>query len=378
MQCCPAVFSRSDEKKRKRLGGSAAGVASGIENSYVPDGLLENKGFKKRGRDYSMGFDARIENLRNRVDSEIRRLFRDRRTASLYEPMVHLLESGGKRIRPLLLILSCQAVGGEAEDCIHAAVAAEIFHTFTLVHDDIMDHDGIRRGRPTVHEKWDEATAILAGDGLVTLAYQTLLNLVHPRLVEVLQTFTNGLLVLCEGQAMDKAFETQEIIALQDYEEMIEKKTARLMEVVCEAGAILGDGCDAEQDNLRCFGFALGKGFQVQDDILDILLEENVTGKPVGSDIVERKKTFLTIHFMNHASNAEIKRYQTYLEKKSLTREDILDIRELFQQAGTFKGGRQAVDKHIGDALACLDELSSSQATEDLRRLALKIQNRVH
>jgi geranylgeranyl pyrophosphate synthase len=325
-----------------------------------------------------MGFDARIENLRNRVDSEIQNLFRSRRTESLYKPMFHLLESGGKRIRPLLLILSCQAVGGDVDDCIHAAVAAEIFHTFTLVHDDIMDHDGIRRGRPTVHEKWDEATAILAGDGLVTLAYQTLLNVSHPRMIEVLQTFTNGLLILCEGQAMDKAFETRETIALPDYEEMIEKKTARLMEVVCEAGAILGNGCKADQESLRCFGLELGKGFQVQDDILDILSEESVTGKPVGSDIVERKKTYLTIHFMSHASNEEIKCYQTYLEKKSLSREDILHIRELFRQAGTFEGSRQAVDKHIGDALDCLDELPSCQATEDLRRLALKIQNRVH
>ena len=325
-----------------------------------------------------MGFNERIENLRNRVDSEIDRLFLGRRTESLYEPMVHLLESGGKRIRPLLLILSCQAVGGKVEDCIHAAVAAEIFHTFTLVHDDIMDHDGIRRGRPTVHEKWDEATAILAGDGLVTLAYQTLLNLAHPRLIEVLRTFTNGLLILCEGQAMDKAFETQETITLRDYEEMIEKKTARLMEVVCEAGAILGNGCKADQDSLRRFGLALGKGFQVQDDILDILSEESVTGKPVGSDIVERKKTYLTIHFMNHASEAEIKRYQTFLERKSLTRKDILYIRELFQKAGTFESSRQAVDKHIGDALACLGELPSGQATEDLKGLALKIQNRVH
>jgi len=325
-----------------------------------------------------MGFDARIENLRNQVDSEIQNLCRSKRTESLYEPMFHLLESGGKRIRPLLLILSCRAVGGDIDNGIHAAVAAEIFHTFTLVHDDIMDHDSMRRGRPTVHEKWDEATAILAGDGLVTLAYQILLNLNHPRLIEVLQTFTNGLMILCEGQAMDKAFETRESIVLQDYEQMIEKKTAKLMEVVCEAGAILGDACKSDQESLRCFGLALGKGFQVQDDILDILSEESVTGKPVGSDIVERKKTYLTIHFMNHASEAQIKRYQTYLEKKSLSHEDILSIRELFRQARTFESGRQAVDQHIGDALACLDELPSCEATEDLKRLALKIQNRIH
>lgn len=323
------------------------------------------------------GFSERIEALRLRVEEEIRNLFQEREPASLYLPMVYLLDAGGKRIRPLLVILSCQAVGGEMEDCLDAALAVEILHTFTLVHDDIMDHDDIRRGRATVHKKWDEPTAILAGDGLVTMAYQTLLRTKHPELTDVLRRFTDGLLTLCEGQALDKEFETRDRVSIEDYNDMIGRKTAKLMEVACEIGVILGNGSSEEREALRRFATSLGRAYQIQDDLLDILSEEKILGKPLGSDLIEKKKTYLTIHFLNNASPRKKDRFQRLWRKDPMGREDVLEVKELFEEAGTFQAARQDVEKLVSTAMGNLDFLKEGRAKEDLRKLALGIRERI-
>ncbi len=292
--------------------------------------------------------------------------------------MVYPLEAGGKRIRPVLVILACQAVGGEVKDCLDAALAVELLHTFTLVHDDIMDHDSIRRGRPTVHAKWDESTAILAGDGLVTMAYRVLLRTEHPELISVLQRFTDGLLALCEGQALDKAFEIRDGVSVEEYNGMIEKKTSKLFEVACEIGAILGDGNVEEREALRRFATCFGKAFQIQDDLLDILSEEEISGKPLGSDLIEKKKTYLTIHFLDSASSSKKARFRRLWGKNPIAREDILEIKALFKGVGTFQEARKDVEELLYEALRSLDPLPPGETKEDLRTLAVKIQERVY
>lgn len=324
-----------------------------------------------------MESSERIEELRNLIEKKIKEIFQGREPVSLYQPMYYLLDAGGKRIRPILLILSCQAVGGSIQNSLNAALAIELLHTFTLVHDDIMDNDDIRRGRLTVHKKWDQSTAILAGDGLVTLAYQILLKTGHPKINEVLQRFTKGLLVLCEGQALDKEFESREEVSIQDYEDMIWKKTAKLIEVACEIGAILGNATVKEIEALSQFAASLGIAFQMQDDLLDILSEEKVTGKPLGSDLISKKKTYLTIHFLTHASPSVEKRFQKYWKKDLKNRSDIYQIRKIFEEAGTFNAAQQSVYKLISVALKSLDSIKPSKAKEDLKTLAGRIQNRV-
>jgi geranylgeranyl pyrophosphate synthase len=276
------------------------------------------------------------------------------------------------------MLLSSQAVGGKAADCLHAEVAVEILHTFTLVHDDIMDHDDTRRGRPTVHKKWDEATAILAGDGLVAKAYQTLLMTKSPRLLSILRIFTDGLLVLCEGQALDKAFETEEKITMDEYKEMIEKKTAKLMEISCEIGALLGNGSDKETTALKEFGHQLGIAFQIQDDILDLCSEESVTGKPVGSDLIQKKKTYLTIHFMNNASLSDREEYTKIIKNEPLTEKAIGHIRTLFENTGTIRSAQEVLEGYITKASEHLNGLMQNQARDDLEKLIKEIQHRIH
>jgi geranylgeranyl diphosphate synthase type II len=323
-----------------------------------------------------MQLDVRIRTLVRQIEESLRSLFPGRNPSALYEPMAYILDAGGKRIRPLLLALSCRSVGGGLDGSLDAAVAVELLHTFTLVHDDIMDHDGLRRGKPTVHKKWDESTAILAGDGLVTAAYDSLLKTRHPDLIRILKIFTQSLMVLCEGQAMDKTFESREDVTADEYFDMIGKKTARLIETSCEIGGILGGGTEEEIASLARFGSELGLAFQIQDDLLDVASREEILGKPVGSDISERKKTILSIHFLGRADIGQRARFMTFWGKKNLTAADTAEMGALFEQTGTFDDVRKVIGLRTEGALASLDRLRSSQAREDLRELALALLKR--
>ncbi|MCJ7812750.1 polyprenyl synthetase family protein [bacterium] len=324
-----------------------------------------------------MNMSERIDILKQRIDEELYLYFQGKKPHILYEPMSYTVTAGGKRIRPLFVILACQSVGGCIEDCIHAALAVEILHTFTLVHDDIMDHDDMRRGKPTVHKKWDESTAILAGDGLVTEAYRMLLKTEHACLKLVLQKFTDGLLVLCIGQALDKMFETQDSISIANYEDMINKKTTMLIEVACEIGAILGNGTEEEQLVLKGFAHCLGKAFQIQDDLMDIFSEEKILGKKCGSDLIEKKKTYPTLYFLNHSSSLSKERFQKLWKKEGFGDEEVLEVRRLFDQEGIFESTRGVIRKLIAQSVECLNKLKSSEPREDLKMLAFMIQDRV-
>ena len=324
-----------------------------------------------------MGFEERLGEIRERIEEELAGVFEGKRETGLWESMAHPVFAGGKRIRPLLMILSCQAVGGSVEDCIDTAVGIELVHTFTLVHDDIMDHDDLRRGKPTVHMMWDEPTAILAGDGLVTLAYQAFLKSTHPSLVSVLRVLTDGLLTLCKGQMMDKAFEIREDVTLAEYEEMILKKTATLLKVSTEVGCILGKGTEREREALKRFALDLGKAFQIQDDLLDLLSDERVTGKPRGSDLMEKKKTYLPLHFLKHAEASRRQLFIDLWQKEVINSDDVMTCYDLFKGAGTFEAAQDIVTKLMISAEAELGVLKPSIGKEDLLRIARLIQKRM-
>jgi geranylgeranyl diphosphate synthase type II len=319
----------------------------------------------------------RILALKARIDEEIPKRLDGREPASLYEPMAYILKAGGKRVRPILVILSCQSVGGGFEECLEAALAVEFLHSFTLIHDDIMDHDDLRRGVPTVHKKWDEATAILAGDGLVSLAFSTLVRQSSAKLPRIVQIFTDGLLAVCEGQALDKAFEVQDSVSLKAYREMIVLKTARLMEVACGMGAVLGGADPDQEDSLRRFALNLGEAFQIQDDLLDVVAEEDVFGKPRGSDLTERKKTFLTLDFFQKASSAEKGRFLEVWGKESVERDAVEELIALLHRTGSVKRARQEAKSLLSRALACLESLPVSGARDTLAYLVHYLEERL-
>ena len=311
-------------------------------------------------------FEARMDNYRKLVNDRLNQVVVKQSPVSFYDPVRYVLEGGGKRIRPILVILACKAVGGNEDDCLDAAVAVEILHNFTLVHDDIMDNDDLRRSRETVHKKWDEATAILAGDGLVALAYNYLLKTKTDEITEIANIFTTGIIDLCEGQALDKEFEQRLDIDLNQYLLMIEKKTARLLMISSEIGAIIGGGSSRQREILREFSRQLGSAFQIQDDLLDM---ETTSGKTFGSDIKQKKKTILYVHALNQADQAIKAQLLNILIQPEIKNDDVLKARDLFNACGTLTFARHEVNSRINHAQQVLNQLAPSESRDDLNRL---------
>ncbi|MEO8514100.1 MAG: polyprenyl synthetase family protein [Ignavibacteria bacterium] len=212
---------------------------------------------------------------------------------TLFDPLNYIMSGGGKRVRPILVLLSCEAFGGNIDNAIDAAIAVEILHNFTLVHDDIMDNASTRRGKQTIHKKWDVNSAILVGDELIGLSYRSLLLAKTENITGVLRAFTDGVIEVCEGQALDKEFELSTDVAIDDYKIMIRKKTAELLRTSSVMGAIIGNADATGINSISSYSENIGLAFQIQDDLLDVIADEGEFGKKIGGDILERKKTFL-------------------------------------------------------------------------------------
>lgn len=213
----------------------------------------------------------------------------------LYEPVAYTLDGGGKRLRPVLTLASCAALGTDYHKAIKQAMGVEMFHNFTLLHDDVMDRAGMRRGKPTVHCKWNEATAILSGDAMLTMATQLVSDCSADRLGEVLDLFNRTAMEVYEGQQYDMNFESREDVTVDEYMEMIKLKTSVLLACACRLGAIIACADDVKAQAMYDFGLNLGLAFQLQDDWLDTYGDPRIFGKKIGGDILNAKKTFLLI-----------------------------------------------------------------------------------
>ncbi len=243
-----------------------------------------------------------LDQLREQVDIELKSIPPTENLPLFYEPINYINSLPGKKLRPLLTLVTGLSLGGAVASLTKPAAAIELLHNFSLVHDDIMDQDEVRRGQPTVHVKWDLGTAILAGDGLLGLAYRKLLQTHNIKDIRLATRFTDAMLEICEGQALDKMFETRPLVSEEDYLEMIGKKTAILISISCEFGGIVGSGTEEQINSMAQMGYNLGMGFQIQDDLLDILADESVLGKKVGSDLEMNKKTIVSIKLNEQTS----------------------------------------------------------------------------
>ncbi len=285
---------------------------------------------------------------------------------TLYDPAKYILAAGGKRIRPVLVLCACEAVGGKKEAALQAAVGLEILHNFTLVHDDIMDNAAARRGRPTVHTKWDANVAILAGDVLLGLAYRALLQSNTTRIQEVSSIFTEGVIEVCEGQAYDKEFETRKRVSLDEYLLMIRKKTGTMVAVATEVGAILGDGSTEERAALKSYGELVGEAFQVQDDLLDVVADEKQFGKTIGGDIIEGKKTFLLITALQRAKGEERRLLQKLVEEGGVSKSKVDHVRRIFLSTGAVEAAEVQIANDIAKAKQQLSVLNDSESAHML------------
>lgn len=245
----------------------------------------------------------------------------EREPEFLYEPVRYALSAGGKRIRPVLCLMSAEMFGATADMAVDAALGLEIFHNFTLLHDDIMDKSDMRRGRPTVHKKWTENIAILSGDLMSLVACRCTSRTAKAR-EAVLETFLQTAIEICEGQQYDMDFETDDNVTVDDYMNMINLKTAVLLAGSMKIGALIAGASQSDCENIYQYGRYAGLAFQLQDDLLDTYGDAAVFGKPIGGDIAENKKTFLLINAMNRATGDAKSELQKWLSKGNFDRDE--------------------------------------------------------
>jgi geranylgeranyl diphosphate synthase type II len=296
-------------------------------------------------------FHSFLAKERKIIDAKLKKVLANRKPRSLYEPSNYILADQGKRLRPLLVLLSAKAVAGTYKNAYNAALAIEMLHNFTLVHDDIMDNADKRRNKLTVHVKYDVNTAILAGDGLLAVAYEYLLkDLVIPG-NDVVKYFTKGLVEVCEGQSLDKEFELKRSVSIDEYIVMITKKTAAMAEMCCAIGAKIGGGSSKEVQALSLYGKNLGIAFQIQDDLLDIVGEEDSFGKKIGGDLIEGKKTFLFLKALEKAKGKEKAALIKVIANKGISPGEVSGYKNIYQELGVLVDAQNEIVKFTRKAL---------------------------
>ncbi|PLX19439.1 MAG: isoprenyl synthetase, partial [Marinilabiliales bacterium] len=262
-----------------------------------------------------------LKELQDLINKKISNEKIGREPFSLYDPIKYTLESGGKRIRPVLVLMTCNLFSDKIEHALRPAIGLEIFHNFTLLHDDIMDHADIRRGNPTVHKKWNENAAILSGDAMFIKAYEYFLDCQSTNFREILKIFNSTALEVCEGQQYDMEFEEKAIVTEAEYLRMIELKTSVLLAAALKIGALLGGANEKDADLLYQFGLNIGLAFQLQDDYLDVYGDVKVFGKKIGGDIVANKKTFMLIKAQEMARGEIKEQLNQLLNEQDFDRE---------------------------------------------------------
>lgn len=288
---------------------------------------------------------------------------------TLYQPVQYILSLGGKRLRPVLTLMTAEMFGAKAENALNAALCVEVFHNFSLIHDDIMDDAPLRRGKPTVHEKWNLNTGILSGDAMLILSYK-LLEVYNGSTYKTLNTlFTKTALEVCEGQQFDIDFETRNDVSIEQYIQMITYKTSVLVAAAMKMGAIIAGANEQDQNTIYEFGKNLGIAFQIQDDYLDAFGDPETFGKQVGGDIIENKKTYLYLKTIELGSDKERKQLFELFNNADISHQDKIETtKQLFETSNAVVHTKQAIEDYTNKALNCLDRLS----LKDSYKLALK------
>ena len=310
------------------------------------------------------------------IIKEIENLNWDKEPKGLYAPIAYALASGGKRIRPTLALIASEMFGGKEEEVLPAALALEVFHNFTLLHDDVMDRASVRRGRPTVHVQWDDNTAILSGDQMLIEAYKLIAKVPSDKVQRTLEMFNEMATGICEGQQYDVDFERRDDVRIEEYMKMIELKTSVLLANALRTGAYIAGANEAQQEALYQYGLHIGLAFQIQDDILDVYGDPKTFGKAIGGDICCNKKTFLlltALHTADEASQAEL---NEWLRISDRNEEKIAAVTAIYDRLGVRKAGEQAMEEHTSFALQQLNQLPQNKATDRLRALAEKLATR--
>ena len=298
--------------------------------------------------------------------------------ALLYEPISYFLHLGGKRMRPVLALMASEMFCDDYKPAIHAALAVELFHNFSLVHDDIMDEAPLRRGKETVHTKWNTNIAILSGDAILIEAYKQLGHYSPEKLAPLFNLFNQTAIEVCEGQQWDMDFETEETVAIESYIKMIAYKTAVLLGCSLKMGAIIGNASASDADDLYEFGLNLGIAFQIQDDILDVYADQNKFGKQVGGDILANKKTYLLLNAIADANADQKKRLNELLVEKDATVK-VNGVKALYAELNIREKATHKMNEYHEIAMNNLAHIALSEEKKmPLRQLAHFLLGREH
>ena len=298
----------------------------------------------------------------NTINRSIDEMMLLKEPVNLYEPIRYIVSLGGKRVRPTLTLMTCDALKKEYEQAIYASLALELFHNFSLIHDDIMDNAPLRRGNPTVHSKWDLNTGILSGDAMLILAYQLFENYPPDLFKELAVLFSKTALEVCEGQQYDIDFETSDQVGLEDYMKMIEFKTAVLLGAAMKMGAIVAGASNACKDDFYELGRNLGIAFQLQDDYLDSFGKTNSFGKQIGGDIVSNKKTFLYLMALKKGNRDQIQKLkELYSTTSSDPQQKVDEVLSIYKLTGVDKAILAEIQKYTQKAFHHLQTLPISE-----------------
>ncbi len=317
-----------------------------------------------------------LASLQSNIEEQLQQLHISNHPESLYEPLRYFLNIGGKRIRPILVLMAAKLFGNKNESVMNQALAVELFHNFTLIHDDIMDNAPLRRGVPTVHEKWNLSQGILSGDVLLIVAYQYLMRSNPEHLQDLFMSFNKMAVEVCEGQQMDMDFEKRNDVKLEEYIEMIRLKTSVLLGCALELGAIVSDASPDDRGKLYNFGLNIGIAFQIQDDILDVYADADKFGKQVGGDIISNKKTFLYLKARELADQNQQHIFEAQLHNSD-TEEKVRIVRNLYDQLQVRHHAEEVMNHYYSLALENLNAIAVDHDMKlELSELADFLMNR--
>ena len=303
------------------------------------------------------------------VNDYLDKLPYEREPKSLYDPIRYVLSIGGKRIRPVLMLMAYNLFKDHPEDILMPACGLETYHNYTLLHDDLMDKADLRRGHETVHKRWNANTAILSGDSMLVLAYQRIAQVPAQKLASILDCFTETALEIGEGQEYDMSFETRDDVREEEYIEMIRLKTSVLLACATKIGAILADAPAADVDNLYKCGEQLGLAFQLQDDLLDVYGDPKVFGKAVGGDIASNKKTYMLINAYNRANDKQRSELARWIKAETFNRDvKVAAVTRLYDEIGIRQLCEERINYYFDQAAQYLAKVN----VPDERKLALR------
>ena len=299
------------------------------------------------------------DELLKKVNEALDNVVYDRQPASLYEPIKYVLSIGGKRVRPVLTMLSYNLYKDDPLSIMPQAIGLETYHNFTLLHDDLMDHADMRRGHETVHKKWDANRAILSGDTMLLQAFERVEDCNPAKLPAVFKVFIQTTLEIGEGQQLDVEFETRNDVTEDEYIEMIRLKTSVLLACACKVGAIMADAPAEDVENMYKFGEKLGLAFQLQDDLLDVYGDPAVFGKNIGGDITSNKKTYMLINAVNRANPAQHEQLMKWIDAKEFDRnEKVKAVTELYNEIGIRELCEQKIEEYYQESLVYLAKIN--------------------